>query len=239
MKILSIGNSFSQDAQRYLHDVAKSDNYDINCVNLYIGGCTLETHYNNMINDASAYVYQLNGVVTDRLLSIKQALLEDDWDYVTFQQASYLSGYIDTYSPYIEELIKYVKGFIPNVKIIIHQTWAYPDGSEMFDRVREFKTAEEMLNAIKNAYDIIAKKVNADLFIPSGEVIELAIKMGLSKPYRDSLHVSFGAGRFLLALCWYKKLTGNDISLIKFNDFDEEVTETDKKIIVDAVNSVI
>ena len=28
MKILSIGNSFSQDAQRYLHDVAKSDNYE-------------------------------------------------------------------------------------------------------------------------------------------------------------------------------------------------------------------
>ena len=50
MKILSIGNSFSEDAQRYLHQIANANGDDIFCANLYIGGCSLERHYNNIIN---------------------------------------------------------------------------------------------------------------------------------------------------------------------------------------------
>ncbi len=34
MKILSIGNSFSQDAQRYLHALAKVEGVDLKTVNL-------------------------------------------------------------------------------------------------------------------------------------------------------------------------------------------------------------
>ena len=51
MKILSIGNSFSQDAHRYIHDIAKGEGVNIKCVNLYIGGCSLQTHYVNMMGD--------------------------------------------------------------------------------------------------------------------------------------------------------------------------------------------
>ena len=47
MNILSIGNSFSQDAQRYLHRIAKADGCTLNTFNLYIGGCPLSLHYRN------------------------------------------------------------------------------------------------------------------------------------------------------------------------------------------------
>ena len=60
-KILSIGNSFSQDAQRYLHKVAENENEKIQCVNLYIGGCSLGHHFVNMIEDTADYAYELNG----------------------------------------------------------------------------------------------------------------------------------------------------------------------------------
>ena len=40
MKILSIGNSFSQDAQRYLYRLAKKAGDTFKTVNLDIGGCT-------------------------------------------------------------------------------------------------------------------------------------------------------------------------------------------------------
>lgn len=36
MKILSIGNSFSQDAQRYLHETAKQDGSDLKTVNFSV-----------------------------------------------------------------------------------------------------------------------------------------------------------------------------------------------------------
>lgn len=55
MKILSIGNSFSQDAQAYLHDAALSLGLDLECLNLYIGGCSLERHYNNLLSGERVY----------------------------------------------------------------------------------------------------------------------------------------------------------------------------------------
>lgn len=44
MKILAIGNSFSQDATRYLQDIAASAGENLFVRNLYIGGCSLEMH---------------------------------------------------------------------------------------------------------------------------------------------------------------------------------------------------
>ena len=48
MKILAIGNSFSQDELRFLHGIAKSAGQEVMTANLYIGGCSLETHIKNI-----------------------------------------------------------------------------------------------------------------------------------------------------------------------------------------------
>ena len=56
MKILSIGNSFSEDAQRYLHRIAESDGVELYTVNLCIGGCPLELHANNIKSGDKAYL---------------------------------------------------------------------------------------------------------------------------------------------------------------------------------------
>ena len=102
MKILSIGNSFSQDAQRYLHRLAKQDGENLTTVNLYIAGCDLRRHYLNILEDSVAYELQCNGESSGVRVSIKQALIGDEWDVITLQQASHLSGKSQTYSPYIE-----------------------------------------------------------------------------------------------------------------------------------------
>ena len=41
MKVLSIGNSFSEDAQRYLHDLGKHNGVSIKAVNEAISGAIL------------------------------------------------------------------------------------------------------------------------------------------------------------------------------------------------------
>ena len=61
MKILSIGNSFSQDAQRYLYRLAKKAGDTFKTVNLYIGGCSLRTHYINALEDKADYWFEYNG----------------------------------------------------------------------------------------------------------------------------------------------------------------------------------
>ncbi len=64
MYILSIGNSFSKDAQRYLHQIAKADGVDVHSFNLYIGGCSLSTHHKNMLSEERANTLEKNGVST-------------------------------------------------------------------------------------------------------------------------------------------------------------------------------
>ena len=48
MKILAIGNSFSEDATTYLHQIGEAAGVKNQIVNLYIGGCPLETHWENI-----------------------------------------------------------------------------------------------------------------------------------------------------------------------------------------------
>ena len=61
IKILAIGNSFSVDAMEYLCDICDAAGIgDIVLGNLYIGGCSLDTHWNNIQKDANAYTYYEN-----------------------------------------------------------------------------------------------------------------------------------------------------------------------------------
>ena len=76
MKILSIGNSFSQDAQKWLHQIAESAGEDWHVVNLYIGGCPLAHHWNNFITQEPVEEMQVNGVF-ERKISINEALRLD------------------------------------------------------------------------------------------------------------------------------------------------------------------
>ena len=55
MKILAIGNSFSQDATRYLREIAKSNGDKIKVINLFIGGCPLYKHYLNILQNKESY----------------------------------------------------------------------------------------------------------------------------------------------------------------------------------------
>lgn len=97
MKILSIGNSFSQDAQRWLHNIATVDNFELDTYNLFIGGCSLETHWQNIENNALAYSFEGNNGRFIKTVSIEDALNEYDYDIITLQQASGDSGKPQTF----------------------------------------------------------------------------------------------------------------------------------------------
>ena len=238
MKILSIGNSFSQDAHRYLHKLAKTYGDDFKCVNLCIAGCSLRTHYLNMLANNENYYFEFNGENTGIKVSISQVLASDDWDVVTLQQASWASAKKETYSPYIEKLAEYIRKYCPNSKIYIHQTWAYEDGSERLKVNAGYDSAQKMFFDIQNAYLIAKDLINANGIIPCGEAMLKAIDLGIGKIHRDTLHAALGTGRYLLALTWYKVLTGKDIDNNAFNDFDIPVSKEERAIIIEAVKSV-
>ena len=125
MNILSIGNSFSKDAHRYLHQIATADGSNLHCFNLYIGGCPLSYHYRNMHSEERNYALEMNGTSTGFKVSLKEALLNRDWDIITVQQVSAQSPNYETYQPYLDGLVEYIKRLVPKAKIDVHQTWAY------------------------------------------------------------------------------------------------------------------
>lgn len=61
LKVLAIGNSFSVDGMEYLWQIAKSGGVKkVVLGNLYIGGCSLDQHYGNIIGETASYIYYKN-----------------------------------------------------------------------------------------------------------------------------------------------------------------------------------
>lgn len=238
MQVLSIGNSFSQDAQRYLSRIAKADGQFLQSTNLVIGGCPLSTHFRNMHSEKPSYALEVNGISIGFLVSFKEALLSRDWDVITIQQVSHKSPKYESYQPYLNEVIAYVRKLCPKAKIAIHQTWAYEEGSARLVNELKYSSYKDMLSDIVASYKKAAEEINADLIIPSGEVFGAMIENGIEKVHRDTFHASFGVGRYALGLTWYKFLTGRDISENSFNDFDEEVTPEEIEIAKKSVTEI-
>lgn len=222
MNVLCIGNSFSRDAACYLHSIARHGGEKINIVNLYIGGCSLETHYNNMLTGARAYELQVNGALTGFYVSLEEALKNRPWDYVSLQQASHFSINYETYQPYLYTLSEYVRRMVPTAGQIIHETWAYEDGSERLCNELGYKTHADMFADVKRAYEKAASDIGASLVVKSGTLMAELVKNGL-KVHEDTFHASLGVGRYALGLLWYKTLTGNDVVNNTFSDFLREI----------------
>ena len=239
MKILSIGNSFSQDAQRYLHQLAKQNGVEMKCVNLYIGGCPLKTHYYNILEDSKSYAFQFNGESTGIKVTIKEVLMSDSWDCITLQQASRFSPNYKTYQPYLGVLADYVRKYCTESQLLIHQTWAYEENSERLCQELGYPHAKDMFEDLKGAYAQAAKDITADGIIPCGEVFMTALERGLEKIHRDTFHADLGIGRYALALTWYAYLTKNDPLTASFDGFDVPVDPEQVALVKQVVKDIL
>ena len=211
MQVLAIGNSFSQDATAYLKKISECGKGDITVVNLFIGGCPLSRHYRNMISGDRAYSMEFNGQSTGFFVSLEEALLSRDWDVITIQQASPVSTRYETYQPYLDTLAAYVRECCPKAKLMIHETWAYEEGSDKLLKVMKYEKRIDMYNDLHSAYAQASEDINADGVIPSGTLMQKLIENRVTRLHRDTSHASLDIGRYALALLWFKKLTGRSV----------------------------
>ncbi len=237
MKILSIGNSFSQDAHRYLHAIAESVGENIETTNLYIGGCRLSLHHEHMMSGARAYELEKNGVGMGKKISILEALESDTWDVVTLQQQSSSSADYGTFQPYLNDLAAYVRDKAKGARLALHQTWAYAEESEKLS-LTGHGTHVAMFDRIRDSYDRAVKDSDADLLIPCGETVRILSESDFVV-HRDGFHASRGMGRFALALTWLGRLTDADLSAVRFDAFDAPVNEEQYAAAVAAAKSAL
>ena len=215
VRILAIGNSFSRDAiEQNLHELAAADGDTAVIGNLFIGGCSFERHVKNVRDDKHDYVYRkinADGKMSERTkTSIKEALADEYWDYISMQQASPLSGLYNSYAEYLPELLAYVRTNGPKkAKIILHQTWAYAQDARHtgFKNYGNDQTA--MYQSIVNAVNKAAKLGKIRIVIPAGTAIQNARTSFIGDNMnRDGYHLDYTVGRFTAACAWYEKLFG-------------------------------
>jgi len=211
IKILAIGNSFSEDGVQYVYDLAKAENKKILIANLYYPGCSFAQHWSFIKNRSTVYDYQknINGAfIHFNNSNFLRGLLDEDWDIITFQQYSGYSGLINTYFPYLDSLATYVKANAINskVKFAMHQTWSYPSYSAHSGFKNYSNNQEIMYKQIVASINLAARKKYISMIIPSGTAIQNARSYFGDKLNRDDLHLSLPLGRYIASCAWFESI---------------------------------
>ena len=185
LKVLMIGNSFSQSVMRQLPAIAKAMGLPLDLANLKISGCPLSRHWQNAEKggDAAFAPYDVPMAWTscdekDSALrkaapngrgNIPQALAAEPWDVVTIQQSSDQSAFYKTYQPYADRLVALIRERAPRAEVRVQETWSY---SPYDGRLAKWGlTSEQMYERVHAAYAELAAHAKLKV-IPAGTAVQ-------------------------------------------------------------------
>lgn len=255
IRILCIGNSFSWDAvEQELVPLCDAKGIEVEVHNLYYGGCSLQQHADFLLKDTAAYSHRvctnrtMDSIVNQSLnrqssirqfrlvkdtISLRQALRDGKYDFVSLQQASHDSGIQSSYEPWLSLLIDTVLAYQPQTQLCWMQTWAYSrdathpaypryhsSQTEMWDSIQSCthyvqQTANEKISKCENEKKLSSFQGGGGgrlLLIPCGAAIQLARQTKLGDSLcRDGYHLNYVYGRYTASCVWYEIITGKDV----------------------------
>ncbi len=218
VRILAVGNSFSEDAlDTYFHGLCRAAGKKVIVGNMIIGGCTIDRHMLDARADSADYRFRrtgLNGtqITVDRVRP-SQGIGSDCWDYVSFQQASGLSGHYDSYAA-LPALIAFVDSLVAGQpRYMWHQTWAYAPGSnhQAFPSYGcdQHMMYDSIMSASRRA---VADNPAISVLIPSGTAIQKARAASGNPDFtRDGYHLDNVIGKYIAACTWFEAIFGESV----------------------------
>ena len=237
LRVLMIGNSFSISCMRHMPNVAKSLGLKLDITSMYIGGCSLQRHANNIIDNALDFrPYSISrnwcgkdyfkecidntgkslyGTGFENLTrsNIPQMLKAGDWDIVTIQQASGSSWKPETYRPCGDLVVDTIRKLAPKAEIVVQETWSYAVGEK---RLKKWGISqEEMYEKLHSAYRDFAAAYGFRR-IPMGTAVQewrkrLPVKGSKGDVIgKDKYHLS-KEGEYFQALLWTGYLFNVDV----------------------------
>lgn len=248
LKVLAIGNSFSNNTTRFLYDIAKAEGVEnITLGRLYIGGCSLEKHMKCAETNSTEYKYYKN--TTGNWETIESATLlyglqDEQWDIITMQQQSGRSGLTDSYDPYLGQLIEYVNTnkTNPDAKLVWHMTWAYQSNSTQSGFANYANNQDTMYQCIVMATQ--EKIVNNEAFsaiIPAGTAVQNARTSFIGDTLtKDGYHLN-ELGELIGGYMWYATFVGKPLDGIKLDRIPGSIalSEENRAVIAEAVNNAL
>ena len=243
MKILFIGNSFSDDTMEHAANMLRSLGVSsMSLGNLYIGGCSIHRHADNAANDRPWYEYRQNtgnGWTTTADVSMKTALISEQWDVVAIQTGT-ADGSRNTCErcyEFLPILIRYIKAVCHGTpKIVFNMTWVGEAWNGHPEMVAHDGDQAAMYRAVaRNVREIVSPQVDA--VSPAGTAIQNARVTGLAPLHRDGYHLSPGLGRYIAGLTFIGAATGLDIANVLWRP--DGVSEAQAAIAVKAVQDAL
>ena len=216
LKLLMVGNSFSQSNMKHMPGIAKSMGLKLDLASLAIGGCPLQKHWEILTISNAVYGadFKPYGYSRDdegkkkagRRAGLLEVLTSDTWDIVTVQQASPCSFKPETYYPYGTNLVAFIKEHAPQAEVMVQETWSYSSAHKKI--AKRGIAGGGMYDRLHAAYGDFANALGLRT-IPTGTAAELV-------PDRDSLfskdNKHFGdQGQFLQGLVFTAKIFGVDV----------------------------
>lgn len=177
IRLLTVGNSFSGNATRYIIQLAAAAGHKIVLARADLPGCPMERHCKAVEaaeadpNATAGKPYTVTVGSSKKHCSLKEILASDKWDFVTIQQASAISPDVGTYRPYAKNLRDFIKKNSPQAEVLIHETWAYRRDDPRFDSGKD--SQEKMHADLRTAYQTIAKELSLRV-IPVGDALYAA-----------------------------------------------------------------
>jgi len=176
-KVLMIGNSFSICVLQHLPAVAKDRGIKLDLASLYIGGCSLKRHWENVEKDGDKAFrpYRYDRIVDgERTVdgakrNVCEVLRETKWDIVTIQQASHDSWKPETYRPYGDDLVAKIRELAPQARIVVQETWSYTPWDK---RLKDWGIDQDGMYAkLHDAYAAFARRQGLSV-IPFGTAVQ-------------------------------------------------------------------
>ena len=174
-RVLMIGNSFSISLLQHLPQVAADCGVELDLASLYIGGCSLERHWTNVVKDVDKeykpYLFGRNrfGKYTQGKANVCDVLRMAKWDIVTVQQASHESWRPETYHPYGDNLVAKIRELAPQAKIYVQETWSYTPWDKRLEKWGIDQ--DQMYEGLHDAYAGFARQYGIAI-IPFGTAVQ-------------------------------------------------------------------
>lgn len=216
IKVLAVGNSFSEDAvEQNLYELARAEGDSLVIGNAYIGGCSIDRHWGNAQTGKTEYAYRkiIGGIKhSQKNVSLSSIIKDEDWDIITVQQCSPLSGMRNSYEN-LNNLLNYIQQTATNsqVRFLFHMTWAYAQNSTHQAFSNYNKDQMTMYHSILKTVKGVCKQLHLPV-IPCGTAIQNARTILGDNLCRDGYHLSLTEGRYVAACTWCAFLTGKKVS---------------------------
>ena len=245
LKILFVGNSFAVDTMEHAPEIALNLGVKrLKFGTLYIGGCSIEMHYENAVGDLPAYTYYTNvgeGWDKQEEVRISDAIKSDDWDWIAIQHGT--KGTSRYTSPECYEkltpLIEYIKNLAPShTKIAFNLTWM-GESTRQHHEILSYGGNVALMREklVEVTREVVLKNPLVDLLVPTGTAIENARTSRIGLLTRDCYHLSMDKGRYIAALTFIGAVTG--LAVEKITWCPEGVDEYARQVAVESANNAI